>query len=155
MARAPIQAGMKKTDIEQIGITLGIIPCQIVQNNPRGKTLAVDGNTEMLQDAGFGFFVGKQLYIIGKIQSTSDLAGGVMVTGDHEDLDAGLPQTPHPIYEINAGIIVLPVSVIEIPNQQDKGNLLINSQFHKVIKIPPCRTANLFHRGILINFKTL
>ena len=153
MPRLAVETGMQQPDIEELRITLRIALGEILCDCPCRKTLAVDGDTRIIQDDRFRLARGEQRDVTRQTQTLCYLAGGIMVAGNDEYRNRICMQTLHLPDKIEAGIVVPPVTVIEISGQQHESHLFVDRQLHQVIKSPARSAANLLHRSTLVTFE--
>ena len=114
----------------------------------------MNNNTKIFEFYRLGFLVRKECYIIRQGHSLGDLIGCIVIAGNNKDHDPGLIQPAHLSDKEDAGLVILPITVIEVSGNQNKINCFFNRQINQVIKCPPCRPPNLFNRGIFMGLKT-
>jgi len=78
-----------------------------------------------------------------------------MVARHHKDPNVGVPKTPQPFHEIEAGVVVLPVTVIYIAGQQDKCDLFINRKFDQIVEGTTGCTTDLLHGRAFIALQAM
>jgi hypothetical protein len=79
-----------------------------------------------------------------------DLAASVVVTGNKKDANIGLAQPGHLRGKEQARVVVLPVAVIQVADEEHKGRLLGNGQIYEVFQGPACCATDLRNRGPFI-----
>ena len=136
-----------------MGIAQRIARRQIFADGAGGITLAMDNDAIGLQADGLRPAGGKYRHIAGQRHILRDLAGCIMIAGDDKDPDSCLLQPAHLSDKKEPGIVVLPVTIIEITRDQDKGDLFGDGKINQINKGPPRRPANLGKRGIFLQFK--
>ncbi len=72
----------------------------------------MDRNTLFFNVKCVRFVRWKKIDSFGKPKSLSDLACGVVITGDDVNRDLSFPQLTHLRYKIKTRIVVLPVTVV-------------------------------------------
>ena len=73
-----------------------------------------------------------------------------MVACHDENADASGLKLSHPIDEIQAGVVILPVTIVEIAGKQDKSDVLFNRQINQVIEGAARGTADFLDRSTRI-----
>jgi len=73
-----------------------------------------------------------------------------VVAADQDDLDAGVAEPGHLPAEEEARVVVGPVAVVEVADDQDEPDLLLDRQGDEVLKRPAGRPPALLDRGPLI-----
>ena len=81
-------------------------------------------------------------------------AGGVVVARYHEHGNVVPFQTSHPLGEKEPRVIILPVSVVEVPGQKHKTDLLFNGKGYQVVKGPAGGISDFIHGGVFIALQT-
>ena len=145
--------GMQEADIDIAGFLAGISGKQIVGHGAEGIALAMDDGPQLLQFFRLGLSRRKNRDILRPRHGLGELTGGVVIAGYNKNLDPGLGQAAHPPGEIEAGIVVLPIAVIEIAGDKEKGNRLVDGQVDECVKSPSRRPANLGNRRIVVRLK--
>jgi hypothetical protein len=84
---------------------------------------------------------------------SGELAGGVVVASNEQGLDAGFAQLGHLRGEEQAGIVILPVAVLQVTGEQHEGDLLRNGQFNEVFQGPPASAADRLDWAAIILFQ--
>src|SRR3989304_640039 len=120
-----IETGVQKADIEKLRITLGIGLREIFRHRSADKALTVDSHIQVLQNDPFGCAGGKHSDIVGQAKMLGDLTRRVMVTRNHKNPNACFPETSHTFNEIEARVVILPVTVVEISGKQHKMDFLV------------------------------
>jgi hypothetical protein len=113
----------------------------------------MDRDTMIFENKSFRFEGGKRGYVVRKTKAAGDSAGSIMVSGNDENRNTGSFEPGHAIDKKESGVIVLPVTIIEVTRQEKKVHLLINGQVYQVIKGPSAGPPNFVNRGIFICLK--
>ena len=108
------------------------------------------GDGHVVEVAGLGPVDVQRDHVVGQPEVAGHPVLGVVVAADQEDLDAGVAEVGHPLDEPEAGVVVLPVAVVDVAGDQDEGDLLVDRQPDQVLQRPPGRPADLRRRAPLV-----
>jgi hypothetical protein len=86
----------------------------------------VQRHVEFRQPEGFRLAVAEHRHVVGQRQFLRHLAFGIVIAAEHECANAFLAQAPHLLTEEDAGVVVLPVAVVEVARDHEEGDFLFD-----------------------------
>jgi hypothetical protein len=102
----------------------------------------MNGDRKVRDPERMGAMGSKEMDIRGKVETPGHLACRIMIAINQENRNIVGGKPAHLGYEKESGLIILPVSVIEISGQDHKIDLLFNRPGHKIFKGFPCCLLN-------------
>jgi hypothetical protein len=88
--------------------------------------------------------------VVAEAQVARQFALRVVVAADPQHLRADLTQARHLRREEQAGGVVAPLPVVEVPREQQHARVLVQAQLHQVLERAPGGSAHLGHGGALV-----
>ncbi len=73
-----------------------------------------------------------------------------MVAVDHEGVNLRFAQPVHLVREEQAGVVVLPITVVKVAGEHDKVHLLIQRQVHQILEGPARRSPEMLDGGAFV-----
>ena len=129
-----LQRGVQHADVEPAGHRRGVAGHQVVGGGGVLEALAVQRHLERGDAKGLGAARGKHLHVVRQLQAARDFAFGVVVAVEQVYRDARLAQPPHLAHEEQAGVIVLPIAVVQIAGNHHEVHLLLDGARHQPLK---------------------
>jgi hypothetical protein len=108
----------------------------------------------VFENDGFRLTVRQLSDVIREAQVAGDLTRSVMITCDQEDRYVGIPEASHPVDKIEACVVILPVTIVEITRQEKEADLFFESQVNEAVEGTTSGTSDLFYGGTLIAFES-
>ncbi len=114
----------------------------------------MDSHIQTFKNNSLGRPCRKHLYIVRQAKLLSDLTRRVMVAFNDKNLDACFPEAIHTFHEIEACVVILPITVVEIAGEKHEIDFFINCKLNKIIEGPACSTADFIHWCSFITLQT-
>jgi hypothetical protein len=151
--RPAIRARVQQADIEKAGSSSRVIARKIVRHFARGKSLAVDGHPEILQVDGFRLLVREHPHVGRQPEAFRDLAGGVVIARHDENRNVRLRQPGDLPREKEAGVVILPVAVVDIAGDHHERHLLRDGQVDDAFQRATRGRTEPLHRRTLVSLQ--
>ena len=100
------QSGVQDTDVQLVGCRRGIRPSQIVRNVALLEALAVQGDSQLVDDMRFRSGCREHRHVVRQAEAAGDLALGVVIAVDQEGADSRVPQAAHLPHEEHPGLVI-------------------------------------------------
>lgn len=124
---------MEHPDVEIAGDGGWIAGGEILGYRSLGEALSVNGHSQLFQERRLGLFV-----VEGKNAGEGDFAGNqtrrIVISLDKKDWNVSPLQSSHLLGEEPAGSHRFPVAVVDIPGNQEKVDLLIDTKADQLPK---------------------
>lgn len=141
---------MEDTDVEAAGTSGRISRDKVLRDVALPEALAVESYRKMLQLKCLRFSGGEDIDVVGQNQAARDLTFGIMIAVEQEDGNACLGEPTHLPYKKQAGLIVAPVSIVEVAGNDHKANFVFDRLGHEVVEgRARCRANALGGRAVL------
>lgn len=147
MARATIGAGMEQADIKEIGAGKRKLDRQIFRYCLLIEPLTMHYYAQILQNQRFRGMVRGPEDIVWQAHILGHVTGGVVIAGNEQDLNARFPQPGHLGREKETGIVILPITVVEVTGNEDERHRFGHGQFYQGFKGLAGRSSDFLHRG--------
>jgi hypothetical protein len=134
---------VQEPDVEEPADRLGVGGAQIFAHRGGREALAVHRQAQLLEHMAGRTLGGELDAMIAQRKVASDLALRVVVAADPHDARAGLAQSGHLRGEEQAGRVVAPVTVVEIPGHEQQPRVLLQAQIDQVLERASRGTAHL------------
>ena len=150
MAAHAAEPRVQDADVERSGDGLRISQGQIVDDGALPEALPVEDDAQIVDSRGFGSSRSEDMDVVRQGQAAGDLALGIMVAMEQVDRNAGLVETAHLADEVQAGVVVAPVTVVEIARDDEKGHLLFDGNSNELIERFPRSRADALRDASLL-----
>ena len=114
MALSARGAGVQQSDIKHPSDGRRVGRGKVVQHDARGEALPMDGHSQRFQAERLGFFVVEEMNVARQRQRPRHFIGRVVVAGNDDHGDPSLAKADHLRYEIEAGPVVFPISIVKV-----------------------------------------
>ncbi len=141
---------MEQPNIQHAANSRRIGGGKVIQYGLRGKALAMNRDTQVLQFNSLRLPMVQHDDVFGERQRTSHAVHRVVVAGNHENRDTGLAEAQHLRHNIKAGAVVLPIAVVEVAGNQHEGGRLVQSKLHQIRQGSAAGLADFVHRSTWI-----
>jgi hypothetical protein len=88
--------------------------------------------------------------IFRKAECFGYLTGGIVISGNHVNRNAGFPKSAGLGYQIKPGVVIFPIPVIEVSGNENEMNLLGNGGLNQIVESPPGGLTNVIYRSPVI-----
>ena len=122
----PPKAGVQDADVETARNRRRISRDEIVCDVALPEALAVQRDIQMRQAEGLGLARRKHADIGRQRELAGDLAFGIVIAVKKEDGNSDLRQPAHLLDEEEAGLVVAPITIIEIAGDDDEIDLVFD-----------------------------
>src|ERR1700677_2422729 len=134
MSGAIVTRGMENADVEPAWSGGGISGCKIRRNCPIGKTLPMQDDLQVGEFKALSLFVVECPHPLRRSDRFGDHALGIVVPADEQDWNSRSFKTRHLAVKKQADRRVLPVSVVNVPCDDKKGNFKLDGVGNKIVK---------------------
>ena len=115
-----------------------IVDSQVLLDDGNCKALAVNRHAQLFKEDSVWLVGLEEPDAFRKPKRLRDSARRIVVTRDHEYRDASLLQAPHLGNKIEAGVVISPIAVVQVPGKKYERHFLPDCEFHQIFKCPPC-----------------
>ena len=146
-----LQIGVQHADIEPSGNRIGVAGHQIFTHVGLLETLAVQGDSQFFEPDGVGFGTIEDVYVWRCRQLFRHVVLGIVVAVQNDGDDANRIEPRHLAVEKKAGVVFLPVGVVEIAGNDDERDLFLDGPVDQRRECGARRRAQQLDRCILVS----
>ena len=150
VAGVALERGVEQPDVDPVGHGIGIVEGDVLRQVRPIEAPAVQGRAQLVDQQGFGPVVGEDVHGLGKAQRLGDPAFGIVVAAHQGDPHAGFFQPSHLGDEEQPGPDVRPITVPDIPGQDQQRNAVRDRGVDQLGEGLAGGAANALERGGLV-----